>query len=167
MAVSRFRLTNLPVVALGVAAVGLGGAVVQFANGDAVVERSFERALASMDDGATAQRMQGTDVIVSAAEKQLQVTRTVHGVGTPLSKPVAVGDRITISSGGHDRVLNVVKVDRLDSSIVQASTQRATTPLLLVTCRDESKPDGRPVRFLIEADEPLPVLSSATTPRTL
>ena len=68
------------------------------------------------------------------------------------TKPVAVGDRITINSGGRERVLHVVNVDKLDSSIVLTSSERPAR-LLLVTCRDQANPKARPVRFLIEADE--------------
>jgi hypothetical protein len=39
--------------------------------------------------------------------------------------------------------------------------------LLLVTCRDQSSPEGRPVRFLIEAGDDIPALSSVKTARTL
>ena len=54
MARRPFRLTNLPVAALGVAAAGLGTAALTLGNGDAVVERGFERALATMADRPTA-----------------------------------------------------------------------------------------------------------------
>jgi hypothetical protein len=157
-----FRLSNLPVAALLLATAGLATAALTLGNGDAVVEHSFQQALADMGERAGA-RARGADLIVSNRQK-LNVTRTVHD-GSMVAKPVSIGDRITISSGGHDRVLHVVKVDPLDSALVQASTKRPT-PLLLVTCKDESNPNGRPVRFLIESDEPLPVLSS-TAPRTL
>jgi hypothetical protein len=83
-----------------------------------------------------------------------------------VTKPVAVGDRITISSGGLDRVLHVATIDKLDSSLVLASSEQPAH-MLLVTCRDQANPDAKPVRFLIEADEEIPALSSARTARTL
>ena len=43
---------NLPVAVLGFAAVGLGAAAMTLGNGDAVVERGFQRALADMDGKA-------------------------------------------------------------------------------------------------------------------
>ena len=79
---------------------------------------------------------------------------------------MAVGDRITINSNGRDRVLSVVTVDKLDSQVLPISSERPT-PLLLVTCRDAAEPEARPVRFLIEAGEELPALSSAKSARTL
>ena len=41
---------NVPVAVLGLAAVGLGGAAMMLGNGDAVVERGFQRALADLDN---------------------------------------------------------------------------------------------------------------------
>jgi hypothetical protein len=159
----RFLSLNVPVLALGLATVGMAAAAFTIGNGDKVVERGFERALAARADRAT--QATGADQIVSARD-HLKVSRVVHDAPA-FSRPVSVGDRITINSRGSDRVLEVVKVDKLDSSIVPASSE-SPVPLLLVTCRDEAKPEARPVRFLIEADEALPALSSvATTPRTL
>jgi hypothetical protein len=161
MARRPFRLTNLPVAALVVAAAGLGAAALTLGNGDAVVERGFERALANMADRPDAAKMPGL-----AGNGQFWLTHVVHDAGTTFTRPVAVGDRITISSGGRERILRVVDVAKLDSSIVPASSERPA-PLLLVTCRDEASPTSRPVRLLIEADDEAPALSSAKAARTL
>jgi hypothetical protein len=163
MARRFYGLTNLPVAALGVAAVGVGVAALSFGNGDAVVERGFQRALASMDGSDGTKR---TAPAISGSE-QFWLTHVVHDASAAVfSKPVAVGDRITISSGGHDRVLDVVTIDKLDSALVLASSERPAR-LLLVTCRDQSNPDAKPVRFLLEADDEIPALSSLRTARTL
>ena len=98
--------------------------------------------------------------------QEFWLTHLVHDAGAASTKPVTVGDRITISSNGRDRVLNVVTVDKLDSQVLPISSERPT-PLLLVTCRDEADPQSRPVRFLIEAGDELPALSSAKAARTL
>ena len=163
MARPFYRLTNLPIAALGVAAVGVGTAALSFGNGDAVVERGFERALATMADGPD-----GTKYAPAiAGSEQFWLTHVVHDPSAPLlTKPVAVGDRITISSGGRDRVLHVATIDKLDSSLVLASSEQPAR-MLLVTCRDPANPDAKPVRFLIEADDEIPALSSARTARTL
>ena len=164
MARRFYGLTNLPVAALGVATVGVGAAALSFGNGDAVVERGFERALATMADGSDGAKR--TDPAIAGTE-QFWLTHVVHDAGAaPLTKPVMVGDRITINSGGHDRVLDVVTIDKLDRSLVLASSEQPAR-LLLVTCRDQSNPEARPVRFLIEADDEIPALSSVRTARTL
>jgi len=162
MARRAFRLTNLPVAAMGVAAAGLGTAALTLGNGDAVVERGFERALATMDDRDVASRA----APAIAGSEQYWLTHVVHDANPTFTKPVAVGDRITINSGGHERVLHVVTVDKLDSSILLTSSERPAR-LLLVTCRDQANPDGRPVRFLLDADDEIPALSSAKTARAL
>lgn len=153
---------NLPIAVLGLSAVGLGAAAIALGNGEAVVERGFQRAIADKDGKASAQKV----LPVVAGSEEFWLTHIVHDAGSVASKPVTVGDRITISSNGTQRVLNVVTVDRLDSQVLPASSERQA-PLLLVTCRDEANPQGRPVRFLIEAGEDLPALSSAKTARTL
>jgi hypothetical protein len=102
-----------------------------------------------------------------AGSEQFWLTHVVHDAGAlPLAKPVAVGDRITITSGGRERILNVVTIDKLDSSLILTSSEQPAR-LLLVTCRDETDPEARPVRFLIEADDEIPALSSVRTARTL
>ena len=158
------RLTNLPVAALGVAAATLGTVAATMGNGDAIVERGFERALASMADGAG--QIKGADLITTTGQP-LRVTRTAHRTGGAVEKPVAVGDRVTMSWGGRDRVLRVVKVDQLDGSVLPAAAGKRT-PLLLVICEDEVNPASRPVRFLIESDEALPAVTppATTTART-
>jgi hypothetical protein len=159
MARRALRLTNLPVAALGLVAAGVGIAVMTLGSSDTVVERGFERALAS--------RQPDTRIAAPAisGSEQFWLTHVVHD-GTPFTKPVAVGDRVTITSGGRERILHVVTVDKLDPKIVPISSERPTR-LLLVTCRDQADPDSRPVRFLIEADDQLPVLSSAKAARAL
>jgi hypothetical protein len=167
MARPSFRLNSLPVAGLSLAAVGLLAAAYSFGGSDAVVERGFERAFASLDGLAT--QTKGADLITTTG-LQLRISRVAHDgardAAKAFAKPVAIGDRITIASGGRERALHVVKVDQLDSSIVPASSANPA-PLLLVTCSDDSNPKARPVRFLIEADETLPTLSVTAAARTL
>jgi len=153
---------NVPIAVVGLAAVGLGAAAVTLGNGDAVVERGFKRAFADMDGKATP----GKPLPVVAGSEEFWLTHLVHDAGPAITKPVGVGDRITINSNGRERVLNVVTVDKLDSQVLPISSERPT-PLLLVTCRDVSEPEARPVRFLIEAGDELPALSSAKAARIL
>jgi hypothetical protein len=163
MAKLAFRLTNLPVATLAVVTAGVAVAALTLGNGDALVERGFERAIASMAK-QSASVADSADALADSADalgaQKLLLKRVAHDAGATFTKPVTVGDRITITSDGNDRILNVVTVDKLDSSIIPTSSERPTQ-LLLVTCRDEAKPEARPVRFLIEADEELPALSTA------
>jgi hypothetical protein len=153
---------NLPIATLAFAAVGLGAAAVSIGNGESVVERGFQRAIADMDSKASP----GKPLPVVAGTEEFWLTRLVHDAAPAVTKPVAVGDRITISSNGRERVLNVVTVDKLDSQVLPISSEHPT-PLLLVTCRDQADPNSRPVRLLLEAGDELPALSSAKALRTL
>lgn len=154
------RLTNLPVAVLGLALAGLGGAALTLGNSDAVVERGFQRALAETDDNQNAAAGKSTTV---AGSEDFWLTHVVHK-NTPLnSKPVAIGDRVTISSGGREQVFRVVDIDELDNKIIPISSSSSRPArLLLITCRDEANPDGRPVRLVIEADETSPALSTVS-----
>ncbi|MBA4172022.1 MAG: hypothetical protein C0511_05065 [Hyphomicrobium sp.] len=89
------------------------------------------------------------------------------------AKPVTLGDRITISSGGRFRVLDVVEIQAVSggmdpNGISGGHTKVAGTErLLLVTCRDPLAPDAHPVRFVIEGDQLTDDQRVARTPRTL
>lgn len=163
MATSQRRLTNLPVAAMGLAAAGLGAAAMSLGNGDAVVERGFKHALANMGERSDLAKHAGPAI---AGSEQFWLTHVVHDAGTTPTRPVSVGDNITISSGAGERVLDVVEVQELDSSFILASSERPT-PLLLVTCRDRLNPSSRPVRLLLDADGTLPALSARKTARAL
>jgi hypothetical protein len=157
-----FRLTNLPVAALGIVAASVGIAAMTLGSSDTVVERGFERALASRAE------QPNTKIAAPAVagSEQFWLTHVVHDASSPITKPVAVGDRVTITSAGREQVLHVVTIDKLDPQIIPISSERPTR-LLLVTCRDQANPESRPVRFLIEADDALPTLSSAKAARAL
>lgn len=162
MARRPLRLINLPLAALGVTAIGLGAAAFALGNGEAVVKRGFNQALAAMPDRSEAVR-----TAAFTGLDKTWLTRVVHDLATPmLTKPVAVGDRITISSAKNARILRVVSVDEIDSAIMPVSTERRVR-LLLVTCQDEGAPKSRPVRFLIEADDEIPTLASPKAARAL
>lgn len=153
---------NLPIAVLGLAGLGLGAAAMTIGNGDAVVERGFQRAFAKLD--GSVERSKPLPVV--AGSEEFWLTHLVHDAGPATPKLVGVGDRITINSGGRERVLSVVTVDKLDSQLLPVSSA-PPTPLLLVTCRDASEPQARPVRFLIEAGDGTPAMSSAKAARTL
>jgi hypothetical protein len=163
MARWTIRQTNLPVLALGLVAAGFSAVALTLGSGDAVVERGFERALASMATQPSVPQKTATMMDESAP---FWLRHVVHKPGSSHTKPLAVGDSITINSGGRERILNVVDVAKLDSAVLPASSGRST-PLLLVTCREEANPEARPVRLLIEAEDELPALSLVSTPRTL
>ena len=133
-----FRLSHLPIAALGLAAAGLGFAALTLGNGDAVVERGFQRAFANMDGNAAPNR--GPLPVVAGSE-EFWLTHLVHDAGGgAVTKPVAVGDRITINSGGGERVLHVVTVDKLDETIGRMRGVPGTQVKLAVGREGEPEP---------------------------
>ena len=154
------RLTNIPIAALGLALAGLGGVALTLGNSDAVVEHGFERALAKMSIGQDGAAGKSTTV---AGSEDFWLTH-VDQKGSPLTaKPVAIGDKVTISSDGRKRVLRVVEIDELDSKIIPVSSSSPRPArLLLVTTQDESNRNARPIRFVIEEDDASPALSPAS-----
>ncbi|MCC7253753.1 hypothetical protein, partial [Hyphomicrobium sp.] len=73
---------------------------------------------------------------------------------TPLAASLSVGDRITISSGKGERVLEVVAIAEVEPAPVVTRAAGAPPPArkVTVTCRDTSSPDGQLVTFEVPAD---------------
>ena len=72
---------------------------------------------------------------------------------SPFAKPLLVGDRISISSGGGDnRLFEVVALKALGPGAASADGNLAASRLMLVICRsvDDSGRDQRSVRFIVE-----------------
>jgi hypothetical protein len=165
MTLRRFALALTPTArttaVLGLlACVGLGVAT---ANTEAVVARHFTTALAAAPQQTAALTSSGA--LVSGSEAYwLGEKRKHEGQGAalepaawsaPLAASLSVGDRITISSGKSERVLQVIAVADVEPAPGQAAATAGTSPAILrniaVTCRDTSTPDGRLITFLTPA----------------
>jgi hypothetical protein len=142
-------------------------AAIALTNADTVVAKAFAVAL---DAPATAAGDAGTraPLVAGSEEYWLMRGRKDRRAGiepATWSAPAmrfAVGDRITITSGGSERVLEVVEVaDAAD--VTRIDTGAAGARQLLVTCRDATSGDGRLVRFLTDPGRP----DGATPERTL
>ena len=93
MAKRPLRLTNLPVATLGIVAIGVGAAAMTLGSSDTVVERGFERALASRAEQPNTMKIAAPAV---AGSEQFWLTHVVHDASAPFTKPVAVGDRVPV-----------------------------------------------------------------------
>lgn len=72
--------------------------------------------------------------------------------------PVRLGDRITINAvDGSKRIYAVRGIRQISLPVSDAATGGSAPGLLLVTCRDISNPSGKPLRFLVEADQTMPL----------
>jgi hypothetical protein len=75
----------------------------------------------------------------------------------PLVSGLSVGDRITISGGKADRILEVVAIANVES----AQDHKAQADHVAVTCRDLSAPDRAFTTFLVPAGSSLGGLKTA------
>lgn len=140
-------------VTLGTFGAGLGDA-------DRLVEASFASALrsgAAADPSASAPSAPQSGLAQLSGSEEFWLKSAAPAPGTlPVawSKPLGVGDRVTISSNGRERQLEVVEISPIgDRATAGAGATADRSSLLLVTCRETGVPDARPVRFVIERDE--------------
>lgn len=129
---------------------------------DLLLSRGFGKALdapragLSFDTAASKEPAKGA----TAGDEGYWLTRAEVESPTPFAKPLAVGDRITISGqDGRQRQLEVVDLKAIGGNPVRAAGT-AHPRLLLVICRVAGKEAGQaeaPVRFIIEAEPALPV----------
>ena len=70
----------------------------------------------------------------------------------PLTKTVAIGDRITMTLGGVERQLDVAAVSEFEPKITTIDTASQSTRFVLVTARDNRDTTSRPIRFVMEIE---------------
>jgi hypothetical protein len=107
----------------------------------------------SFDTAATKEQAQG----IAAGDEGYWLTRAEVESPTLFAKPLAVGDRITISGqAGNERHLEVVDLKAIGGSSARTG-QMAHPRLLLVTCRVAGEAAAAPVRFIVEAELAAPL----------
>lgn len=160
MTLRRFAPALTPTARTGsalalLAMIGLGIAT---ANPEAVVARNFTAAL------ETAPKIAAADprTLVSGseaywlAEKRVETSDAAIEPATwsaPVTAGLSVGDRITVSAGKSERVLQVVAMSEVEAAPGAASTVSTAAPRqIAVTCRDLTTPTGRLVTFLVPAE---------------
>ncbi len=147
--------------------IALGGLAVTIAAGaasvwptDLLLSRGFGKALQSarpalsFSPTAVSER---TDRPI-AGDEGYWLTRAEVQSPTPFAKPLAIGDRITISGGdGRQRQLEVIDLKAIGGTIAVRNGPAAAQPhLTLVTCNvigegPKRASDG-PVRFIVEVE---------------
>lgn len=156
--------------ALAVTTLALGGLGAGIGSADQIVSAGFATALdAARAPNATLATASRPGLAQLSGSEEFWLGSAVSGAGTvpvAFTEPVALGDRITITSGGRARQLEVVDLRPLGGDHPAGGPSKHTSPLLLVTCRDAELPDARPVRFVIEKDAGLPD-TLQRVPRTL
>jgi hypothetical protein len=173
MTLRRFALTRTPAArttaVLGLlACVGLGVAA---ANTETLVARHFTAALAATAPQQTAALATAGGPLVSGSEaywlgdkRRHELQHEAQGALEPatwsatFAAGLSVGDRITVSGGKSERVLEVIAVADVEPAPGQpaASGAAPATHHIAVTCRDLSTPEGRLVTFLTPAGSVTP-----------
>jgi hypothetical protein len=152
---------KIRVIALaGVGAAVAAGAVVL--RTDALLSRGFGHALESSRPGLSFEASAAKDGQQAVAgDEGYWLTRAEVQSPAPFAKPLAVGDRITISGhDGRERQLEVMALKVVGDNKARAP-RAVPMRLLLVTCRVTGETGDRadaPVRFIIEAEPASPAL---------
>lgn len=162
------RLQRRHVALAGPLITGLSLVGVGFANTGSIVELGFERALEHRSQRELAMAHSPAE-LADAGSEEFWLSRARDPATRPVSwsRPLAPGDRISIQSGGAQRALEVIEVRDLSDGLTHIDTGHATGRVLLVTCRDNQRIDGRLTRLLIETDEGPEPQRSTRPERTL
>jgi hypothetical protein len=135
---------------------------------DLLVARGFGKALEVVKPTLSFQSpTKGNQKQVVAGDEGYWLTRAEVESPTPFAKPLALGDRITISgSDGRAHELEVVDLKAVGTTLPVSAGGQDLPRLLIVTCRGvgEPGPQGQ-VRFIVEADAVDP--GTVARPKTL
>jgi hypothetical protein len=158
---SKSRLMVLS--ACAVAGLGAAGAL----RSELLLSRGFDKALESNRPGLS---FGSASQQTGAGDEGYWLTRAEVESPTPLVKPLAIGDRITIAGqDGRERKLEVIDLKAIGSDpVLRTGTIAPQARLLLVICK-VADGDGReaPVRFIIEAETPAPHHVTSTASKAL
>ena len=122
---------------------------------DLLVARGFGKALEGVKPTLSFQPpTKGNQKQAVAGDEGYWLTRADVESPTPFAKPLALGDRITISGGdGRAHELEIVDLKAVGTTLPVSAAGHTLPRLLIVTCRSvgEAGPQGQ-VRFIVEAD---------------
>lgn len=155
---------RVPSSALGLTAVVAALCGLAFADTDALLSQGFEIALAKSE----AQTLAKLDT--SAGSEDFWLRKSAHDgrIVPAAAKPIAVGDRLTISSGGAAQVLEVVEISPLPGGLETVVSVGRSRRLIAVTCQDAVGGRDAPlVHLVLDADSGWPALLGTKAPRAL
>ena len=163
------RAVSRVVLIVGSAALGAAGAIAWRA--DLLVGYGFGRALQAQEAALPFE-------LVTPASRQAKaevgdegywLTRSTLEGQASFGRPLAVGNRITISGGnGRPRTLEVVEIASTGAPLLKVAEGSAPVRLTRVTARVVGAPEAgheELVRFYVEVDKPNPAPLPAATPQ--
>jgi hypothetical protein len=155
------------VIALaGFAAVTVAGAALWHT--DLLVARGFGKALEGAKPTLSFQpATKGNQAQTVAGDEGYWLTRADVESSTPFAKPLALGDRITISGGdGRSHQFEIVDLKVAGTTLPVSANGQTLPRLLVVTCRSVGEGGKQSqVRFIVEADAVDP--GTVARPKTL
>jgi hypothetical protein len=119
-----------------------------FASSETVLRSSFATALTR---AASPTKQIASAAPISGSE-EFWLTAMRRDDSTPVTRPISVGDQISLTLSGHHRTFEVASVSDFAPKITEIDTSSAPAHFVLVTARDTKDPSARPVRFVMEID---------------
>jgi hypothetical protein len=152
----------------GCAAAALAGAAALRA--DLMVAHGFKQALGAHNGKSSLDLVsQGRRLQAEVGDEGYWLTRADVASTTSFSKPLTIGDRITISDrNGRERRLQVVDVKSIGVPLFRTAAGAPTARLVQVICRDIDAPERdreAMVRFIIESDMAEPATMPPQAPQ--
>ena len=145
----RNILSTLTLTALSASAL-LASGIIFASNSETVVRDSFSIALNGSPAAPATRAAKSAPV---AGTEEYWLTSMSRDGGLPVTKAVSIGDQIGLTVRGEQRQLKVCSVSEFAPEITEIDTRTAPSKLVLVTARDTSDKDARPVRFVMEIDQ--------------
>src|SRR6185312_14443994 len=135
---------------------GLSAGVVMAAVAAASFLASSETVLRSSFATALTRASQPTTAVASTApisgSEEFWLTAMRGDASAPVTRPISVGDQISVTLSGHRRTFEVSAVSDFSPQITEIDTSSGPAHFVLVTARDTKDSSARPVRFIMEID---------------
>lgn len=158
----RNILSTLTLGTLSASALVASG-IIFTSNSETVVRDSFSIALSGSPAVSPSRVAKSVPI---AGTEEYWLTSMARDGGLPITKAVAIGDQIGLTVRGEQRHLEVSSVSDFAPAFTEIDTRTAPSRLVLVTARDTSDKDARPVRFVMEVEQGVPGMAQPTA-RTL
>lgn len=138
---------------LGSALAGLtaGGGALMASNSETILRQSFAAAIAPRHQPSPIAPSAAATPLAASEEFWLAAIRPDANVA-PVSKSVSLGDSMTITLNGQNRVLRVTSVTEFSPEKTEVDLRSPNIHLVVVTAHDTTDTAAKPVRFVMEIE---------------
>jgi hypothetical protein len=123
---------------------------------DLMVAHGFRQALGGHSGGVSLELAADRRLQAEVGDEGYWLARSDVASAAPFSKPLAIGDRITIADrNGRERRLQVVDLKPIGVPLFRVAAGAPPVQLMVVTCRDADAADRdgeATVRFIIQSE---------------